>query len=243
VKLRALAVVALLAVAACRVRKPEPEAPPPTLVGGGDRTAYAVGLVAARGLDVFEMNERELQIVLRGFDDATAGNDPIVDLDTFGPRIDRLADARRAAEGAAARAMARVVDRAALEPNAVRAPAGFVLQTLTSGSGPSPTPADSVRVRAFGMLPEGLIFDGAPLDKDPKLVSLSSGTACWREALPTMKVGQKVKLTCPSALAYGDQGRPPHVPGGAVVVFEIELVEVVKGGAIAAAAPARERGR
>jgi FKBP-type peptidyl-prolyl cis-trans isomerase len=75
-----------------------------------------------------------------------------------------------------------------------------------------------------------LIFEGSPLDKDPKLVSLASATECWRQALPTMKVGQKVKLTCPPGLAYGDQERPPNVPSNAVVVFEIELVEVARDG-------------
>ena len=110
-----------------------------------------------------------------------------------------------------------------------------MLETLTPGSGPSPTQTDSVRVLFFGTLPEGLAFEGSPLDKAPKTVSLPSATECWRLALPTMKAGQKVKLTCPPGLAYGVQGRPPHVPGGAVVVFEIELVEVMKGGATATA--------
>jgi len=237
VRLRALAAVVLLA-AACNARKAEP--PRPTLASQEDRTFYAVGLVAARGVDVFEMSEREIQLVLRGFDDAITGKDSVVDLDTFGPRIDVVEKARKSAAGAAARAMARIVDRAAREPNAVRAPAGFVVQTDKPGSGASPTPADSVRVLSFGMLPEGLIFEGSPLDKEAKLVSLASASAteCWRQALLTMKVGQKVRLTCPPGLAYGDQGRPPNVPGGAVVVFEIELVDVVKGGAVAAAAPA-----
>ncbi len=43
-----------------------------------------------------------------------------------------------------------------------------------------------------------------------------------------MKVGGKAQLTCPSKIAYGDQGRPPKIPGGAVLVFEVELLEIVK---------------
>jgi FKBP-type peptidyl-prolyl cis-trans isomerase FkpA len=241
VKVSALAAIALLGAAPCHARPPEPL--PPALSSDDDRAFYAVGRVAARELEVFEMDARELQIFLRGFDDAIAGKDLVVDLETFGPRIDLLEKARKAADGAAARAMAGILDRAAREPNAVRAAAGFVLQTLTPGSGLSPTSADRVRVVSFGMLPGGVIFEGSALDKDPKLVSLASATECWRQALPTMKVGQKVKLTCPPAIAYGDKGRPPVVPSGAVVVFEIELVEVVKGGTTAAAEPAGDGDR
>lgn len=241
-KLSALAVVAWVGLGGCNVAR-KAESPPAAVAAPEDRTFYAVGLVAARGLDVFEMNERELQIVLRGFDDVMMGNESLVDLDKFGPRIDVLEKARKGTDGAAARAVARILDRAAREPNTVRSPAGFVLETLTPGSGPSPTRADSVRVLSFGMLPEGLIFEGSPVDKAPKLLSLGTATECWRQALPMMKAGQKVKLTCPPGLAYGDQGRPPHVAGGAVVVFEIELVEVVKGGAVAVAAPPGDGGR
>jgi len=46
--------------------------------------------------------------------------------------------------------------------------------------------------------------------------------------LPMMKVGGKSRLVCPSDLAYGDQGRPPTIKPGATLVFEIELLEIVK---------------
>jgi FKBP-type peptidyl-prolyl cis-trans isomerase FkpA len=41
-----------------------------------------------------------------------------------------------------------------------------------------------------------------------------------------MKVGGKARLVCPSDIAYGDTGRPPTIPGGAALVFEIELLEI-----------------
>ena len=43
-----------------------------------------------------------------------------------------------------------------------------------------------------------------------------------------MKVGEKAQLTCPADIAYGDQGRPPTIPGGATLVFDVELLEIVK---------------
>ena len=41
-----------------------------------------------------------------------------------------------------------------------------------------------------------------------------------------MKVGEKAVLTCPSAIAYGDSGRPPTIPGGATLIFDVELVSI-----------------
>jgi FKBP-type peptidyl-prolyl cis-trans isomerase FkpA len=41
-----------------------------------------------------------------------------------------------------------------------------------------------------------------------------------------MKVGEKAQLTCPSDVAYGEQGRPPSIPGGATLVFDVELLEI-----------------
>ena len=52
---------------------------------------------------------------------------------------------------------------------------------------------------------------------------------CWQEALTKLKVGGKLKAYCPSSLAYGDVGNPiAGVPGGSAIVFDFELLEVLK---------------
>ena len=51
---------------------------------------------------------------------------------------------------------------------------------------------------------------------------------CWTEGVQKMKVGGKAKLVCPSDIAYGDRGSPPDIPGGATLVFQVELLDILK---------------
>ena len=71
---------------------------------------------------------------------------------------------------------------------------------------------------------------------------MSGVIKCWTEGVAKMKVGGKAKLVCPSSIAYGDHGHPPTIPGGATLVFTVELLDITPPAA-PAPAPASPSGK
>ena len=84
-----------------------------------------------------------------------------------------------------------------------------------------------MRVHYHGTLPDGKVFDSSVQRGQPAEFQLNQVIPCWTEGLQKMKVGGKARLVCPSDLAYGDRGRP-SIPPGATLVFEVELLEILK---------------
>jgi peptidylprolyl isomerase len=110
----------------------------------------------------------------------------------------------------------------------VTTPSGLKYTDTVVGTGPSPRPGQTAVVHYTGTLTDGTKFDSS-LDKgQPYEFPLGRGTVIrgWDEGVATMKVGGKRHLIVPPALGYGAMGRPPAIPGGATLVFDIELLGV-----------------
>jgi FKBP-type peptidyl-prolyl cis-trans isomerase FkpA len=105
---------------------------------------------------------------------------------------------------------------------------GGWIKTLTPGTGASPNADNVVSVNYRGTLTDGTEFDSSYKRGRSASFSLRNVISCWTNGVPMMKVGEKAKLVCPAAAAYGDRGSPPLVPGGATLVFEIELLDIVR---------------
>lgn len=118
------------------------------------------------------------------------------------------------------------LESAAREPGAVETPSGLVFRTLTPGQGESPSATDAVRVHYVGTLVDGSEFDSSVRRGQPAEFRLDQVIPCWTEGVQRMRVGEKARLVCPAGIAYGAQGRPPVIPGGATLVFEVELLGV-----------------
>jgi FKBP-type peptidyl-prolyl cis-trans isomerase len=129
--------------------------------------------------------------------------------------------------------------KAAAEPGATKTSSGLVIKTLTAGTGASPTAKDQVKVHYEGKFVDGRVFDSSIERKEPATFPLTGVIPCWTEAVQLMKVGGKARIVCPSALAYGDEGRPPQMPGGATLVFQVELLDIVTAGAAALPVPGK----
>ncbi|HWF07349.1 MAG TPA: FKBP-type peptidyl-prolyl cis-trans isomerase [Bryobacteraceae bacterium] len=118
------------------------------------------------------------------------------------------------------------LEKAAKEPGAVKTASGMVYRELHPGSGPSPKATDTVKVNYRGTLTDGTEFDSSYKRNEPISFPLRGVIPCWTEGVQMMKVGGKSQLVCPAALAYGDAGSPPAVPGGATLIFEVELLGI-----------------
>ena len=198
----------------------------PALTTDDEKTIYALGFSMYRSLAQFDLSPTEFEIVKRALGDAAAGK-PALNLTEWEAKIQPLVHARAShiAEREKASSVAYLA-KAAAEPGAVKSESGLIYRELLPGTGDSPKATDTVKVNYRGTLINGTEFDSSYKRKEPAQFPLNGVIRCWTEGVQKMKTGGKSMLVCPSDLAYGDQGRP-SIPGGATLVFEIELLAVV----------------
>jgi len=193
------------------------------------KTLYALGLVMSDNLATFNLSEAEVEYVKAGFTDGALKHKRQVELTVYGPKLRELAQSRSSAGAAAEKASgSEFLSKAALEKGAVKTPTGFVYQEITPGKGAAPAASDTVKVHYKGTLTDGTVFDSSIDRGQPAVFPLGQVIPCWTQGVGMMKVGGKAKLVCPADLAYGDQGRPPQIKPGSTLVFEVELLEIVK---------------
>jgi FKBP-type peptidyl-prolyl cis-trans isomerase len=105
---------------------------------------------------------------------------------------------------------------------------GLQYEIITQGTGAVPKDTNTVKVHYTGSLINGKVFDSSRERGEPIEFQLNGVIRGWTEGVQRMNVGSRYKFYIPYQLAYGPQGSPPLIPGGSMLIFDVELLEITK---------------
>jgi FKBP-type peptidyl-prolyl cis-trans isomerase FkpA len=214
--------------AAKKAAAPKEAAPKKAFKSDDERSIYTIGFLMGRNVASFELTPAEVKVIQAGLGDAILGKEPQVDVRFYQPRVNELLAKRMETAATKEKAKGRTFTEKFVKENKPQAISGggWYLETK-AGTGPAPTATDTIKAHYRGTTIEGTEFDSSYSRGAPSEFALNGVIKCWTNGIVMMKVGGKAKLVCPSEVAYGDPGRPGIKPG-ATLVFEVELVEIVK---------------
>ncbi len=110
----------------------------------------------------------------------------------------------------------------------VALPSGLQYQVLEMGEGDKPKATDKVKCHYHGTLINGTVFDSSVERGQPAVFGVNQVIAGWVEAFQLMPVGSKWRLFIPSELAYGENGAGELIEPNSTLIFDVELLEIVK---------------
>jgi FKBP-type peptidyl-prolyl cis-trans isomerase FkpA len=230
-----LIAASVLALTACN-QEAKKEQAEVTLDTVEQQQAYGIGASVGNFLnkDLADKSEIGIELdqalLIRGFEDALAGNAKIDEekirevltaLDTS-VRTKQEEKAKVESEKSKAAGVQYLADNAKKEGVTVTE-SGLQYEVLSEGEKPAAT--DVVKVHYKGTLLDGTEFDSSYARNEPTTFPLNRVIAGWTEGLQLMPVGSKYKFTIPSELAYGDRDLG-KIPANSTLVFEVELLEI-----------------
>ncbi|MCY4269834.1 MAG: FKBP-type peptidyl-prolyl cis-trans isomerase [Gammaproteobacteria bacterium] len=211
----------------------------PDLTSEDARIAYAIGMnigmnLMSQGL----LEDLDPALFLAGVSDSMAGDfslgmdEMIAALEIFQQRQQEAME-QELAESQAAAAETLAMGQAFLDENGERdevvtLDSGLQYEVLGTGpEGASPAAADAVLAHYHGTLIDGSIFDSSVDRGEPAQFALSQVIPGWTEALQLMRVGDEWRLFIPPDLAYGESSPSPAIPPNSVLIFDVELLEII----------------
>jgi len=220
------------AALACLACGKQPPGPPQ---GEQQEYSYALGVELARGLEP-RRDGLDLDQVHQAIDDVLKHRTSQLGPEQARKIIQAYEARHRAAQqqqrqSVAERNLAEGV--AFLDRNGRRAGVkttarGVQYEVLVQGEGPAPIETDQVLLHYSGTLVDGTAFDSSRDQPQPASIAVPLSLPGWREVLPLMPIGSKYRVYVPGPLAYGEQGLGLKVGPQATVIYEIELLGIVR---------------
>lgn len=201
-----------------------------------DRISYALGLSMGNNFRASGISEINVQDFADGVAAVFNGLAPKMSYDEAKEEIRKYFTAMEERQKAEAEKIGQVnaeAGKAFLAENGKRVevkttPSGLQYEIITEGNGPQPTANDRVEVHYTGTLIDGTVFDSSVERGVPATFGVTQVIPGWVEALQLMKEGSKWKLFIPSQLAYGPQGAGGLIGPNATLIFDVELLKVIK---------------
>jgi FKBP-type peptidyl-prolyl cis-trans isomerase FkpA len=211
----------------------------PGLEGDNDKLLYLFGRqVGASVANSIALKPEELRIVLSGMSDRVNGVAPSADVMKLAPTLNTFVTHRNAERLLAEKLTAHAeLEKAAQAEGAKTTASGLVFTSLAPGAGAAPKYGDNIEAHFQLRLNDQTLVDDTRVDGQSVNIVIGQTFACLSEGLMLMRMGGKARLTCPPQLAFGDNGSPPNIPGGAAVTYEIELLAIHPPTAPTAAEP------
>jgi FKBP-type peptidyl-prolyl cis-trans isomerase len=192
---------------------------------GGDKgqMGYAVGVNIGKRLTHIkdEINQAR---VISGIKDQLAGK-PKMKPEDMNAALGDLSAKQKAKNLAAG---AAYLESNKKKPGVQVTASGLQYEVLTLGKGRKPGPKNTVRVNYRGTLIDGTEFDSSYARNQPAEFPVTGVIPGWIEALQLMPVGSKYHLVIPAQLAYGDRGSQGGIEPGTMLIFDVELLAILK---------------
>ena len=227
-----LTCVALLAWTAYGQEKDVDSKDPP-LKTTRAQASYGIGLSIGQQLKRDGL-EIDVEALAQGFRDIFADAEPKLSDEQIGVAIRafqqemkvKLAAKRKALADKNKKEGATFLAENKKKDGVVTLESGLQYKVLKKGNGPKPKVTDTVTAHYHGTLLDGTVFDSSVDAGKPLTISVGGVIRGWREALQLMSVGDKLRLFVPSDLAYGPDGAGDDIGPHAVLIFEVELLEI-----------------
>lgn len=227
------------AVKAVDPSKPKPAAPA-FLKTSLDSFSYALGLNIANNLKQQSIEKVNKAAMQKAMDDVFAKKAVLLSDQQANSVIQTVLQSSSTKKSSAEKAKgAQFLAANKKRPGVITLPSGLQYEVITKGDQASATPQlqDTVVAHYAGTLTNGKEFDNSYKRGEPLTIPVAGVIRGWTEALQLMHIGDKWKVYIPSELGYGDRGAGADIPGGAALVFEMELLGIKPAGVAPVEAP------
>ena len=194
-----------------------------------ENLSYALGMVIGHNLKGMGVKNLNATQFAQAVTDVLEGHATLLDDAEAQRTVTEFLQRQQAEAGKAVREEGeRYLAENAQKEGVTVLPSGLQYVVLTEGTGAKPKATDRVKCHYEGRLTDGTVFDSSYRRGEPAVFPLNGVIAGWTEGVQLMGEGAKFRFFIPYQLAYGERGAGQSIPPYAALVFDVELIEVVK---------------